>query len=91
MTNRNYRRTGETCPVCEDGELLQHEHERFCASCHTVIDSDTFPDSTDSLWERWWSHRTDEYDSFYGDERVRMVGGFTRPWFYGDDTIVNSG
>lgn len=91
MKAKHYRRTGDECPVDEcEGEILQGDHERFCDSCHAVIDEDTFNSSHNeqTTWEYWWEHRAANYHGFYGDERAKMVGGFTQPYFVGDDSII---
>lgn len=74
-----YRNTGNECPVCEDGMLLQHDHERFCDTCYTVLDEYAFGnEDTDDAWELFWSYR-DEYRNS-DSERVKAVGGFARSY-----------
>lgn len=88
MDSSKYRRTGNECPTedCE-GELLQAEHERFCNECYTVMDEATFPNNNRSLYARWHEHRRSEYSGFYGSDRVKMIGGFSRPYFVGEEKV----
>jgi len=88
LHEHKYRRTGNECPVDEcEGELLQADHERFCSECHTVMDEATFPNNNRSLYERWHEHRNKEYSGFYGEDRVKMIGGFEAPWIYNDESF----
>lgn len=74
VPDTQFKRTTNECPVCEDGELLQAEYERFCDSCYTVMDEYTFPRTdVDDVWELFWDHR--DGDGLYGEQRVEFVGG----------------
>lgn len=88
MKAGNYQRTGDDCPVCDDGEILKGDYEKFCDTCHTVIDADAFVHEEKGAWERWWDHRDEEYDGMYGDKRIKGVGGFESVWFYTDDEYI---
>lgn len=85
----NFQRTGDECPVCEDGEILKGEYEKFCDSCHTVIDADAFVHEENGVWEQWWDRRDSEYSGLYGHDRMKAVGGFGGVWFYTDDPYID--
>lgn len=71
------QRTERECSECEDGVYYKYDHDLICGDCHHAPDGESTYSgvSADSPWEDWWEHRT-EYDGFYGEDRVRMVGGF---------------
>jgi len=31
-------------------------------------------------WEQWWERRSEQYSGFYGNGRIKMVGGFEHVW-----------
>lgn len=53
------------------------DNELVCPQCHHTP-SDSAPSKAETVgpWEQF-RQRTDEYSGFYGDERVKMVGGFS--------------
>jgi hypothetical protein len=74
MANK-FRHTTEDCPVCEDGELLQADYERFCDTCHAVMDQHTFGHTdVDSVWQTFWEKRRANSNGFHGDGRAEFVG-----------------
>lgn len=74
-----YQRTDRACNHCDNGVLHVQGAEAVCDSCYVVIDSDRPPKTVKSEWELFWEHR-DEYEGFYGPDRVKMVGGFGRSY-----------
>lgn len=69
-------------PIVIDGE----DEDKFCASCGLLTTVDTIePDEVESDWEKWRDHRRDEYSGWYGEDRIRFVGGFKGPWIYADE------
>lgn len=69
------------CPLCE-GELtyVKYEHDTVCIECGHVrgAQQSRGQRTRTSVWEEWWEHRrtSDEYEGWYGENRIRMVGGF---------------
>lgn len=70
--------TDRECSNCEDGEYISLEHELVCDTCYYVPAKST-PVSQPDAWEQFWQAR-DEYDGFYGPDRVKHVGGFMEPY-----------
>jgi ribosomal protein L37AE/L43A len=71
------------CPVCgADEEYVLYEGDKMCSECGHAPDPGARRSVTanESPWESWWDHR-EQYDGFYGENRVRMVGGFVSTYF----------
>lgn len=72
--------TDEECPLC-DGTFYRDSGELVCGDCcYAPIDE---PEETRDEWEKFWDER-DEYDGWYGEDRVKMVGGFIGAYVYGE-------
>lgn len=64
-----------TCDNCEAEEpFVQYDNDTVCTECQYV--RGTYKHDTRSEWQQWLEHRDATYSGFYGDERVKMVGGF---------------
>lgn len=67
------------CPVCMAEAYVLYEHEKMCANCgHTPS-----PEGSSGLvttpreeWKDWHQHRREEYEGWYGEDRIRFPGGF---------------
>ena len=74
-----------TCPIC-DGEdtYVEYDYDKVCIECGHVRG---VPQSRwqRTEWEQWWEHRRSEYSGWYGESRIRMVGGFSGVWDFGED------
>jgi hypothetical protein len=70
----------DACTIQDcDGEYVYEDGTKYCDTCHYAP---TKQPSTNQkgVWESFWSHRRDNYSGFYGQERVRMIGGFFNPY-----------
>jgi ribosomal protein S27AE len=73
------------CPNCgEDGTFVRYDGDTVCSECHYTSTPSNRISDREPQWSWWWKHRRDEYSGWYGDERVRMVGGFYSAWDYDD-------
>lgn len=77
----------EECAIC-DGEntFVLYENDKVCKQCgHAPTSTDRPSDNTETEWSRWEQHRREEYSGFYGDERIKFVGGFTSAYQFEKD------
>jgi hypothetical protein len=77
----------EECAIC-DGEntFVLYEGDKVCRQCgHAPSPKAGSSADEQSEWERWDEHRKDEYSGFYGDERIKFVGGFVAAYEFEDD------
>jgi predicted amidophosphoribosyltransferase len=72
------------CPECE-GEFVMHDNDKMCKDCGLLVGVDSGEDPSE--WAEWEEHRRENYDGFYGEDRVKMVGGFAGVWFYTDNEL----
>lgn len=71
------------CPICtSEGTYVLYEGDKMCAACgHVPGVSNTLTSaSEDDEWAEWREHRHEEYSGWYGRDRIKMVGGFVRPY-----------
>jgi hypothetical protein len=82
----------EECPICEESSyvLVDNESEKVCANClHAPTSTTEKTVSPDNEWDEWHAYRRqDEISGFYGPDRVKMVGGFTGAWSFGNDDYL---
>lgn len=77
--------TGRECTVCDEGEYMRDGYELICSQCqHTPAHDDLRPTEGPGTWDLFNQSRAD-YSGFYGDERVKMVGGFARVYDFETD------
>lgn len=71
----------EECAVC-DGEntFVLYENDKVCKNCGHAPDSRGRSESGLNKWQQWHKHRHEEYSGFYGEERLKFVGGFVSAW-----------
>lgn len=71
------QQTDRECSQCEDGVYYKYDDDLLCGTCHYTPDRTSSYSGVngDGEWERWWDER-EQYDGFYGPDRVRFVGGF---------------
>lgn len=68
-----------TCGVCgAEGSFVLYDRDKVCIECGHAPDGGESLDAHNSgdRWVEWWQHRAANYDGFYGDGRIKMVGGF---------------
>lgn len=71
----------EVCDVCDAKQsFVLYEHDKVCKECGFTPSGDDTSQYEQETWDDWWEHRRNQYSGFYGDERVKMVGGFARPY-----------
>lgn len=70
------------CPLCgEEEAYVEHDNDKMCENCqYAPLASADHREDTDK-WTEWRSHRSEEYSGWHGRDRIKMVGGFTRPYF----------
>lgn len=67
------------CGLCEaEGTFVIHEGDKLCTECGHAPSSRRSTVETDRKdeWQQWFEHRAEHYSGFYGEDRVKMVGGF---------------
>lgn len=74
------------CPVCgaEDGSYVRYRGDTVCSRCGHVPTPSNPDFTTETPWEDWWKRRraNDDYDGWYGEDRIRMIGGFIGAYDY---------
>lgn len=74
------------CPVCErEGSIVLHDGDKVCRNCQFTTSSESQRRREESAWDEWHDHRDDEYEGFYGDDRIKFVGGFSSAYEFGED------
>jgi thiamine kinase-like enzyme len=78
----------QMCNDCEEAPYVLFEGERLCRECGYVAGSGGRPTrrlTNDEAWTEWHEHRRneDDYDGWYGEKRIKMVGGFAAAYDYG--------
>jgi hypothetical protein len=74
------------CPICDsEGSIVLHEGDKVCRECQFTTSSESQRRDRDTSWADWHDHRDDEYDGFYGDGRIKFVGGFASAYEFGED------
>lgn len=70
-----------TCDHCgAENTYVEYDHDTVCSECGHVPTPSLATESLDtrSEWEKWWEHRREEdYEGWYGEDRVKFVGSFT--------------
>jgi hypothetical protein len=72
-----------TCAVCDtENPFVLYDGEKVCTECgHTPTSGGRSVTHETDQWSSWLQHRRDEYDGFYGDERIKFVGGFEAAYY----------
>ena len=77
------------CPICStDGSYVEYGGDLVCLNCAHTPTPETTRSQDANPWGQWHKHRRDEYDGFYGEERVRMIGGFAATYDFGPDFLA---
>jgi hypothetical protein len=81
----------EECGICEaEGSFVLYDGDKVCKECGHAPAGGSGRDSLsdgggDTEWADWLQHRRDEYDGFYGEDRIKFVGGFASAYEFGSD------
>jgi len=75
------------CAVCDAEEsFVIYEGDKVCKECgHAPSGGGRSVTTDDSEWADWLQHRREEYDGFYGEDRIKFVGGFAAAYEFGAD------
>lgn len=73
------------CDEC-DGDMVLYDGDKVCEECGLLCGS--ADEEEISEWTQWRQHRDENYSGWYGEERVKMVGGFIGPWITDDGLAV---
>jgi len=70
------------CTLCgAEDSYVRYDSDTVCSNCGFTPQATASPTDTETAWERFWSHRADEYSGHYGPERKKCVGGFEYPYY----------
>lgn len=74
----------QQCDVCAaENSFVLYDNDKLCSECGYAPDSqeDSFDfDGNSDPWLSWWEYRRANYSGWYGENRVKFVGGFESPW-----------
>lgn len=69
-----------TCDVCSaENSYVLYDGDKVCSECGHAPDGRQEQFTTDDVadpWAEWFSHRRAEYAGWYGEDRIKFVGGF---------------
>ena len=81
------------CPLCDSEDAyVKYDDDIVCENCGHVRGGEGKPQynietEVRPLWHEWFEYRreNDEYSGWYGEDRIRFVGGFEGVWHRDDD------
>lgn len=77
------------CDGCEGPLIMDDNGDKRCFDCGLLASAVEVEKETTNPWCEWREHRRENYSGWYGDERVKMVGGFLGAWDFENDSIFN--
>lgn len=64
------------CAICDsEDSYIRYEGDTVCIECGHVRGGDEPMSEGKNPWVEWWEHRDENYDGFYGPDRIKFVGG----------------
>lgn len=77
------------CESCEVG-FVKYDGDKFCPECGILSGSSLNEEPTDE-WREWQIRRreNDDWEGWYGEERVKVVGSFLSAWCFEEDSLLN--
>lgn len=71
------------------GEFVMYDGDKVCDDCGLLSGTESVDVDVDGPWGDWWEERrSDRYSGWYGEDRVKFVGGFLSPWFTEEGELI---
>lgn len=79
------------CEECEGPIIIDHNEDKRCFDCGLLTSTPSSREYRSNQWEEWDEERrtNDEYSGWYGEDRLKMVGGFVGAWDFVEDDYLN--
>lgn len=79
-----------SCDDCGSGTYVLYDGDKVCRDCGYLAQPQDSPTTDD--WSTWVEHRrsNDDYSGWYGENRIKMVGGFAAAYEFGEDFNVEN-
>lgn len=69
------------CGLCgEEGTFVLFDGDKVCLNCAHIRGDVVKDRAPTDPWHQWWQERKENYSELYGDDRAKMIGGFTHPY-----------
>jgi hypothetical protein len=76
----------DECPVCgAENSYALYDGDKVCSQCAHVPSHDTREEETVDEWTEWQQHRAERYSGWYGEDRIKFVGGFASVYHSTED------
>lgn len=78
------------CDNCEGGTYVLYDGDKLCRDCGYLAGSRPRQTEDGDEWSSWQQHRRDheDYSGWYGEDRIKMVGGFAAAYEFESDFDV---
>jgi len=74
------------CNVCgSEGTFVLYDGDTLCTECSHSPSARRDGTSDTDDWDDWFQHREEEYEGWYGEDRIKFVGGFGHAYDWGND------
>lgn len=79
------------CGVCDAEEsFVLYDNDKVCRNCGYVPGNggtNGYNDNVFDQWSEWQEHRreNEDYSGWYGEDRIKFVGGFLTPYVADDE------
>lgn len=78
------------CGACDGPLIMDEEQNKRCFDCGLIPGDTRSTSGEGETWSEWQDHRrdNDNYDGWYGADRIKFVGGFFSAYLTEDGDIV---